>query len=229
MRFMREIFRLPSAAILLGIVLTSAIAADCVQAQSLAVGGRVSTLGLGVEGSFTMLDRIGARVGVNALSFSVDGEADDIDFVFDVDLLTATFLADVYLTRGGLRVSAGLVSNENKLGLVAELQEDVEIGDSTYSDVDVGDLIGKIGFDDVKPYLGVGIDSSLNKGGGLGFIVEFGVLFQGSPKVLLEADGPVSNDPQFLSDLAKEQEDISDDLSFFKVYPVIAVGISYHL
>lgn len=84
-------------------------------------------------------------------------------------------------------------------------------------------------FKKVSPFFGFGIDTSLGKRKGLGFLFEIGVVLQGSPRVDLSADGPVKDDPAFLVELGKEEQSIEDDLKFFKVYPVIALGVTYKI
>lgn len=198
-------------------------------AQQVSLSGRVGSLGLGTDLALRVSDRVGARVGLNALSFSFNGEEEDIRYEFDVGLLTGTFLGDLYLSQSGFRLTAGVLANHNKLDLEARAQSDLEIGDHTYSDVEVGKLTGRLDFRNASPYIGLGFDSSVRKEKGLGFVVGVGVLLQGSPRVVLEADGPVANDPEFQADLAREEEEIQDDVSFFKVYPAISLGISYAL
>ena len=85
----------------------------------------------------------------------------------------------------------------------------------------------KIDFIDIAPYLGLGWDTSFGKNKGFGFLFELGAIYQGSPKVDLSADGPISSNPTFQIELAKEESNLQSDFDEFKVYPVIAIGLSY--
>ena len=60
-----------------------------------------------------------------------------------------------------------------------------------------------------------------------GFVFDLGIMLQGSPDVGLASSGPLANDPTFKADLAKEEKDIQDDADVFRIYPVLAFGISY--
>ena len=55
---------------------------------------------------------------------------------------------------------------------------------------------------------------------------ESGVMYTGSPKVSLTADGLLASDSTFMNDLDEEERNISSS-NYFKVYPVISIGIIY--
>jgi len=68
--------------------------------------------------------------------------------------------------------------------------------------------------------------------------VEFGIAFHGSPKTTLAVGGGVCDapggdcrnaalDPIVQSNVIDQQNKINNDLSFFKVYPIISVGFGY--
>ena len=57
-----------------------------------------------------------------------------------------------------------------------------------------------------------------------GFYCDLGVAFTDSPDVKLSATGAAAG---LTADLAKERNEIEDDLEPFKFYPVISLGIYY--
>ena len=52
-------------------------------------------------------------------------------------------------------------------------------------------------------------------------------MFQGSPEVTLSATGPITSDTTFLAELAKEEDNLQDDLDSYEFYPIISIGINY--
>ena len=76
------------------------------------------------------------------------------------------------------------------------------------------------------PYVGIGWgnaadDNTLDLPIAVGFSLDIGAFYQGSPDVLLtDSSGLVP-----AADLALEQAQLEDDLSGFKFYPVITLGI----
>ena len=78
----------------------------------------------------------------------------------------------------------------------------------------------------IAPYFGIGYGESAYSDDGLSVSFDLGVMYTGSPKVSLTADGLLASDSTFMSDLDEEEKNISSS-SYFKVYPVISIGITY--
>jgi len=198
-----------------------------VYAQSNSLGVKASTLGLGLEVERSFSDLISGRIGVNYFTYDYSGTEDDIEYDFDLNLMSLSALLDWHPFKGSFRISVGAIYNGNELDAKAKTSGTYDIGDSTYTGAQLGTLKGKIDFDDIAPYLGLGWDTSFGKNKAFGFLFELGVIYQGSPKVDLSADGPIASDQTFQNELAKEENNLQSDLDDFKVYPVIAIGLSY--
>ncbi len=196
-------------------------------AQNNSLGIKTGTLGLGLEVERSFSDSISGRIGVNYFTYSYSGTPDDIEYDFDLNLMSLSALLDWHPFKGSFRISAGAIYNGNDLDAKAKTSATFDIGDSTYTSGEIGTLKGKIDFDDIAPYLGLGWDTSFGKKKGFGFLFELGVIYQGSPKVDLSADGPIASNLTFQNELAKEEKNLQSDLDEFKVYPVIAIGLSY--
>jgi hypothetical protein len=77
--------------------------------------------------------------------------------------------------------------------------------------------------EEFAPYLGIGWGNAADGDAVLpvGFSLDIGAFYQGSPDVILtESTGTVS-----APDIAAEQAQIEEDLSELKFFPVITVGI----
>lgn len=210
----------------LAVVLLGASVAQAAIAATLKVG----TLGIGADLTVGIDEKFNARVGVSGLSygFSVGGDEDEEgskSISPDLKLLTLGALLDWHPWAGGFRVSTGLYVNKNKLDLTADTSQKVEINDKEYL---LSDLDGTVDFRSLAPYLGFGYGNALGADGRWHFACDFGVMFQGSPQVGLAA---TVNDPalqaQLDADLEQEAKKIEDDISFFRVYPVLTLGVSY--
>jgi hypothetical protein len=140
---------------------------------------------------------------------------------------TVSALLDYHPFSGSFRLSAGAFYNGNELNATGKTTSTYEIGNNTYTGTQIGTLTGSTGFNKFAPYLGLGWDTSFGKGSGWGFVFDAGALFQGSPNVKLSASGPISNDQDFQRNLAIEQSKLNDDLDNFKVYPYVALGVTY--
>ncbi len=143
-------------------------------------------------------------------------------------LFSGSLLLDWHLLKSAFRLSGGLVLNQNKLDLTSRTDDDLFIiDDVAYSREEVGDLAGRVDFNAISPYLGIGWGDAVGENSRLSFFFDLGILFQGSPQVELNATGPIASDAGFRRHLNREEKEIEDETEKFTVYPVIALGITY--
>jgi hypothetical protein len=198
-----------------------------VYAQNFSVGLKASTLGAGIEAETSFSDTFGGRVGINYFEYDFNGTKDDIDYDFDVTLLSVSALLDWHPFKGSFRVSGGVMYNGNDIDADARSSATYEIGNTTYQASQVGNLTGDIDFNDVAPYAGIGWDTSFGKSGRFGLLVDLGVMYQGSPEVDFTANGPISASQAFQNDLASEEENLQNDIDEYEYYPVVSIGFAY--
>ncbi len=192
------------------------------------IGLKAGTLGLGVEGRWSMLPWLDVRVGANSFDYDDDGSQAGINY-------DATFALDTYYATGNFRfplspfrVTAGAFSNGNEFRMASKDTggANFDIGGSTFSPADVGSLQSVTSFDSTSPYLGVGYDFEILGKVGLNF--DFGVLWQGDPSVTLEADGLTAGSQVFQDALEAERVELEDEMSDFKAWPVVSVAFIYN-
>jgi len=139
--------------------------------------------------------------------------------------MTYSALLDVHPFGGGFRLSGGEMLNKNKIKLRADLNKSVQLDGQDYS---LSDLKGEVTFNETAPYLGLGYGNAVGADGRWHFACDFGVMFQGSPKVSASA---TASDPALQAyvdeALAREKAKIQDDANAFKYYPVISLGVSF--
>jgi hypothetical protein len=197
-------------------------------AGDIALGAKVGTLGIGAEMTIGILPHLNARVGLNGFRYNYDRKIDEIDYDFDLNLLSGVLLADWHLLGSAFRLSGGLVLNQNEIDLKARTDDDYFIIDNrAYSVEDVGDLEGTIDFNKISPYLGIGWGDAVGEDKRLSFFIDLGVLFQGSPQATMSATGSIASDPDFQRHLKNEEKEIEDAAENYKFYPVIAIGVAY--
>lgn len=189
---------------------------------------KVGTLGAGVDVTASIVPKLNARGNFNFFKYSFSGTQSDVRYDTDLKLRSFAVLLDLHpIPRRGLRLSGGLLFNKNELGMVSQPTVSYTIGSKTYSNVQVGTLDGRVDFNRVAPYLGIGWGNATGRRVGIAF--DLGVAFQGSPKVSLTATGPIATDPAFKNELNQEVQSVKDDLKAFKYYPVFSLGVSFKL
>lgn len=214
--------------IVAGVLLLVTAGSISVEAAGLALGARVSTLGLGVEVTTAFTPFLNGRAGFNYLTYSDTRTESGIRYDADLELQSVTALLDWHPFAGGLRVTAGAVFNDNQLDMTAKPATSFTIGNNTYLPNQVGVMSGKVTFDDVAPYLGIGWGNAVGDGQRFSFALDLGVLFQGSPQAKLTAvGGLLASDPAFLADLRLEEQNLNNELDNFELYPVVGAGLAY--
>jgi hypothetical protein len=191
----------------------------------LTLGLKVTTLGFGPEIGYSFMPRLGIRAGANWAGANRDVTVSDFAYGASVKLRSFDALLDLKLL-GPLRFSAGVVSNGNRLELRANPTGSVTIGGTTYTSSDVDTIHVKIDFKKMAPYFGLGFAT----GGRIGFVMEFGAMMQGSPRVTYTATtsltGPART--QFETEANRERDELQadlDDRSYLKVWPVVGLGL----
>jgi hypothetical protein len=194
-----------------------------------AIGLKGSTLGIGGEVTMNLIPSLNVRSGFNAFNYTGSATKSDIDYKYKLKLQTVPVLLDLHpFADSGFRLSSGILINNNKVTATGKSQSTYKIGDVTYSASDIGALTGKIDFNKVSPYAGIGWGNAVAKHSSLTLSCDLGVMFQGTPKVSLAASNPVTAaNAAFQSELAKEITKVKDSTDSIKYYPVVSIGLAY--
>lgn len=190
--------------------------------------GKLGTLGYGAELNVGISDSIIAHIGLNAYTYQYNANSGAANYDFKLQLQTASALADWYPFNGSFRTSAGLLYDNNKISLDAKpAGGNFIINGVNYSSTQISSLQGTLSFNKVAPYIGIGWGNPVSKGKGWGLVSDIGVLFQGKPKVDLVVTCVTTCPAQLQTDAAAENTKLQNDLSGFRWWPVVSIGISY--
>jgi hypothetical protein len=197
------------------------------------IGLRAGTLGLGAELSYAVSQQLALRLAADTYTPKVKTVTqEDIDYDAQAKLRSGSLLVDWFPFANNFRISLGAMINQNKVTATGKPTGGTfTINGQTFNATDVGSLDAEVSFKRTVPYAGLGYGRPIN--GGLSFIFDLGVMFQGTPKSALSATcGPTA--PQgsaacnsLQSAVAAEQATVDDNLSKFKYYPVLSLGLAY--
>jgi hypothetical protein len=199
-------------------VLFVALAAAAGSTQAAGIGVRAGTTGIGADLGWGIAPTLGGRIGLSGMSFSTHVDTDDVRYDAKPKLANLSALLD-WSPLGPFRISAGLIANDNKVDLTGQSSSGGTFppGTSLTGTVKPGHS--------VAPYLGVGYGNVWTKG--VNFYVDLGIMFQGSPKVDLNANcGPSVTAAQCQSTVDAEERRVQDELNKFKYFPVLNLGIT---
>ena len=190
------------------------------------INPRVGTLGYGLEISAGVSDKLSLSAGFNNISRSRQDKSGDVDYDFDLRLRSAEVLANYHPFAGAFRLRAGVLFNRNEFGLTGKPgASGYDFNGTTYTEAEVGTLTGKLSFNKSAPYIGLGWGNRPN--GSWGVTFDLGAVYQGKPKLGLEATGGTAPPPTLAADLEAERQQAEDDLSSFKWWPVIQLGLYF--
>ena len=197
----------------------------------------ISTLGGGLEIGTALSESYTARVGFNKFSFNYNDTSGGQTFNGNLNWSSVTALMDWRPWGGVTHLTAGAIFNNNKI----DASSTVANG-STYTASNAtfqctgasGCGVGfGMGFNKVAPYLGIGWSGQPKKQG-FSFSTDIGIMFQGSPQATVTQTGTWSVQGTTVSAtaaadqlVADAQKQLNSDLSNFKYYPVLSIGIGY--
>lgn len=196
------------------------------------VSGKVSTLGVGIEYVKPLNSHFSARFGVNGFTYDKDIDKSGVSYDGNLKLRSISAIADYHPWSNGFRLSGGALYNANKLSINAQPSNGTfEFNGVNYNAADVGSASGKIDFNSVSPYIGIGWGVYPENNTGWSFNAELGVMYHGEPDASLSVIcGGALNTAQctqLTNDVTAEQADLQNDLSDFKWYPVLSIGMTY--
>lgn len=189
------------------------------------IGLKAGTLGLGLEASWQPLPYLDIRLGGNTFEFDDNGIQGGIPYDATFTLESFYVTGNLHFPVSPMRVTAGIYSNGNELLMINDDGTDLNIGGITYPGAGIGTLTSVTSFGSSSPYFGIGFDFTL--AGKLGLNLDVGLLWQGEPDVTLEADGSLAQDPLFQAALESERRQLEDEMSDFKAWPVVSIGVVY--
>lgn len=217
-----------SSLLVLALILPGGALAQVPQVgPKIGVGLGFGSLGVGGDLSVGLTPRLEARGGLNYFKVSLTNKSiSDVAYDVSAKWVSGAVGVDLYLA-GPLRMSGALLWNGNQLTIDANPTVSVTIGDTTYTATDVGTINGKIDFKKVAPYVGIGLAGR----GKVSLVLQAGIVLQGAPRVSYTATTSLTGaaKTRFDQEVQQEVAKIQDDLSFFKYYPHVALGLAIRL
>ena len=212
-------------------LLTSSIFADDIMFSKYAVGIKGGTTGIGIELTTPLLANLNLRAGISGYNYSTSTSKSDIDYDFDLKLMTINLLADYYPFKSSqFRITGGVTYNGNKLDMTGKPTSSgtYTFNNVSYTTSQVSSVDATVDFNKVAPYIGIGWGDAVQKAG-WNFTADAGVMFQGTPNSDITVNTTLTGAAKdtLLANVNAEQSQLDDDLSAFKYYPVLTVGVSY--
>jgi hypothetical protein len=206
-----------------------------------AVGAKVSTLGPGLEVGVGLTKRVNLRVGGNFFNYSTDAYTNAINYV---TLHNVEGHIDWFPFGGKFHLGPGVVYFVSDLGhakLAVPPNHTFNLGTTTFVSSPANPVTGTGGVhvNHVAPSFTAGFGNLLPRAAGKHWSVpfEFGVAYEGDPKLLLGLQGTAcdlnglcydaATDPHVLGPLQQEIHKREDRVRWFRLYPLLSIGVGY--
>jgi hypothetical protein len=189
--------------------------------RSYAATLKLSSLGIGLDATTNLAKDFNVRVGGQFYAFSVNGGKTGDDFIYTADTKLLSFSALVDYFPGGsiFKISGGLLINLNKVETNLVPGQSYVINGKTYDKSNLGDVTTTTEFTKVNPYLGIGIGNALAYKK-FGFTMDLGTTYQFEPQVSMTGNG-------LIAPTARQSDIVQNNISWFKLYPVLMFGLTY--
>lgn len=214
----------PIVSVLLVAGLASVAHADRIAVVANPVG---LPLGLGADVCYRLSDRFSLRVGggLPATGVAEGVELGETEYEMTVKLGGLSAFAEWHPFGGDFHLGGGVVTIRSPWTLKAASASSYTINGTRYPAADVGTLQGefRMGYG-VAPALLLGWGNAVRRGRRLGLVLDVGLAYVGSERLVLEANGPLAGDLGFQRDLVAENARHS---SRHAVWPILTLGVSY--
>lgn len=217
-------------ALFIGSALTPLLSAKEDYHLGFRIAPRISTLGGGLEVAKGLTPWLGLRGGLNYFTYTYDSQESGNDYELELELKSFGLFVDLHPFKQAFRITGGFLINGNEINGNAKLAagEKFDLDGIEYS------LAGNrasmaLTYDTFAPYAGLGWDTTFGDDDRWGFTFDLGVVFSGSPDLVIDATVN-STDPNaatFDAKKKKEVDEVKEDLNDFELWPVISAGIVY--
>jgi len=189
-----------------------------------AIGIKVGTFGPGIEIVKSFNELINLRLGGSYYKFKYEFSLED-----DISTINKTYttfgainlMADINFLSF-MHFTGGLMYNLTKLDMEAIPKDEYYVGEIEITPETVGTIYYNVSPNKLCPYVGLGFGRSISRSKVVSFAFDLGVVYHGSPKVQLDANGMVS------PTASEEQRQIlENNIKRYRFYPMMNFQLSF--
>lgn len=209
---------------------TAACQAGAVENSALNV--KLGDLGVGVEGVWGLTpDALRWRLGANLGSLGQPNShsAGGINYDLSSHFKSLDALLDYHPFANDFRLTGGLFLNLNSYDVHAQQPSNglYKFNGRIYSARYVGDLDGKLTFNKLAPYFGIGFGDVLGNNSRFTVTADFGFLYQGKPSLELNGSAVQDSYVALQRDMEVYRQQAEGGFNSLRWVPVWSGGIAY--
>jgi|GEM_PF-407045 len=213
------------------------------RAGKIAIGAKISLLGIGIEAATPLARKLNLRGGFNFFNYSRALTNDGIHYNGKLNFRSGELHLDWFPFGGGFHLSPGVLfynGNEVTAGASVPGGDTFTLNGTQYESDPTNPITGNgsLTFPKAAPSILVGFGNMLPRSGRhFGFNFEVGGEYQGSPTVALNLQGNAcdtsglncvnaATDPGVQANIQGQERKINHDLAPFKFFPQISLGFA---
>jgi hypothetical protein len=191
-----------------------------------AIGIKASSFGFGGEIVKSFNEKFNLRLGGSYFKQNynytfVDGL--DTKGINYSTVGAVSLIADWHFTNW-FHLSGGVLYNMTELEIESKATESHQFGEIEVTPETIGSVYYRLNPNELCPYLGLGFGRTISKSKVVSFNFDLGAVYQGSPKVTLEATGmvsPTANESQ--------RQLLEDNVNEYKFFPFINFQLGFRI
>ncbi|PLX08074.1 MAG: hypothetical protein C0598_12475 [Marinilabiliales bacterium] len=190
------------------------------------IGIKASTFGFGADVIKSFNQNFTLRLGGSYMKQDIKiSTFDDLGgSAFNYTTLgSISLIFDYYIFRS-VYISAGAMYNMTKLEFESQAEESQTIGNIEISPETIGSVTYTLLPNEICPYLGIGFGHTLSRNKLVAFNFDLGAVYQGSPKVKLDATGMVTPTAN-----PEQQQLLQENVKDWKFYPFMNFQLSFRI
>lgn len=191
-----------------------------------ALGIKASSFGPGIEIVKSFTEVFSIRLGGTYMKLDYEMGLEDALSVGDQGTITTgsvSLLGD-FNFLSFMHFTGGIIYNMNTLDLYSEATDDYYVGEIQVDPQTLGSLTYSLTPNAVCPYVALGFGRSISRYRIVSFTFEAGLIYQGPPKVGLEATGMLSPTANYA-----QQKLLESNVQNFTIYPVVNFQLSFRV
>jgi len=196
-----------------------------------ALGAKVGTAGVGIEGRAPIVGNLYGRFGINYLHYNHSLDNGALGYKGKLTFLTIPLMLDYHpFDNSGFRVSAGVAYNGNKISATAKPNKTIALYGHNYSKAELGTVKSKLTLGNkIAPIVSIGYDSSFMSDSAWSFNAEAGIMYSGKAKIKISATGVAANQKQKIDDLNRDaNKSLNKVKKYLKFFPIVSIGFKYN-
>lgn len=187
----------------------------------------VGSLGYGIVHRMQIEEGVSLSLGASMFEGTFEDVSLGTASEMDVDMRWASVGVSLgyEIPKSPFTLSVGVRSKLDRIDLSGEATGTFVFMGQQLAFADFSDLAGHVEFDRVAPVVTVDYERTFASGWSVGGKV--GAMFQGAPRVHLEATGPLAASPDFLAAVESERLAIEREFDGLAIFPVVSLSVAY--